>query len=256
MYWIQNQNCEEINCPDDLTELNGDCYFQGDVDVLQDIINVNESLSDIEPLESVTGYSSLYPIWTNGRLTKLQYHLDIQLTTLPESIGNLSNLERLYLASNQLTTLPESFCNLSIDWGGTYEWGFDDSYSYFSIDNNNLCPPYPECIKDYVGAQDTTNCPAMAITDDILPINYNLYNSYPNPFNPTTTISFSIPEFGLTSITAYDITGKKLETLTNTNLNPGNYSVNWDATSLPSGVYLIRMDSGDFTQTQKVVLVK
>jgi len=281
MYWIQNQNCEEINCPDDLTELNGDCYFQGDVDVLQDIINVNESLSAIEPLEIVTGFPTLYPTWTNGRLTNLSlwYYLDIQLTTLPESIGNLSNLERLYLASNQLTTLPESignlsnlerlylegnqittlpesFCNLSIDWGGTYEWGFNDSYFYFSIDNNNLCPPYPECIKDYVGEQDTTNCPIMAITDDILPINYNLYNSYPNPFNPTTTISFSIPKLGLATITAYDINGRKLETLTNEVLSIGNYSINWNASSYPSGVYLIRMDSRDFTQTQKVLLVK
>ena len=88
------------------------------------------------------------------------------------------------------------------------------------------------------------------------PTKYNLITPYPNPFNPTTTISFSIPEFGLTTITAYDITGKELEILTNTNLNPGNYNIDWNASSYPSGVYLIRMDSGDFTQTQKVVLVK
>jgi len=85
---------------------------------------------------------------------------------------------------------------------------------------------------------------------------YSLDSCYPNPFNPTTTITFSIPEFGLTSITAYDITGRQLETLTNEVLSIGNYSINWDASSYPSGVYLIRMDSGDFTQTQKVVLVK
>jgi len=88
-----------------------------------------------------------------------------------------------------------------------------------------------------------------------LPQDYTLF-SYPNPFNPTTTISFSIPEFGLATITVYDLTGKELETLTNTSLNPGNYSIDWNADNLPSGVYLIRMDSGDFTQTQKVVLVK
>jgi len=88
-----------------------------------------------------------------------------------------------------------------------------------------------------------------------LPQEFTL-SSYPNPFNPITTISFSIPKFGFTTITTYDITGRELEILTNTNLNPGNYSIDWNASSYPSGVYLIRMDSGDFTQTQKVVLVK
>jgi len=89
------------------------------------------------------------------------------------------------------------------------------------------------------------------VSDDCI-----ISNIFPNPFNPTTIISFSIPEFGLTTITAYDITGRKLEMLINTNLNPGNYSVNWNASSYPSGVYLIRMNSGNFTETQKVVLVK
>ena len=96
----------------------------------------------------------------------------------------------------------------------------------------------------------------LALKNQIVPDNYNITSIYPNPFNPTTTISFSIPEFGLTTITAYDITGRELETLTNEVLSIGNYSINWNASSYPSGVYLIRMESGEFTQTQKVVLVK
>jgi hypothetical protein len=96
----------------------------------------------------------------------------------------------------------------------------------------------------------------LSINEELIPINYNINTIYPNPFNPTTTISFSIPEFGLTTITAYDLTGRELETLTNEVLSIGNYSINWNASSYPSGVYLIRMDSGEFTQTKKVVLVK
>ena len=95
----------------------------------------------------------------------------------------------------------------------------------------------------------------LSIVDNIIPNTYTL-SSYPNPFNPTTTITFTIPKFGLTTITAYDITGRQLETLINEVLNMGNYSINWNASSYPRGVYLIRMDSGDFTQTQKVLLVK
>ncbi|SVE04794.1 uncharacterized protein METZ01_LOCUS457648, partial [marine metagenome] len=95
----------------------------------------------------------------------------------------------------------------------------------------------------------------LSIVDNIIPNTYTL-SSYPNPFNPTTTITFTIPEFGHTTIIAYDITGRQLETLTNEVLNMGNYSIDWNASSYPSGVYLIRMGSGDFTQTLNVVLVK
>ncbi len=95
----------------------------------------------------------------------------------------------------------------------------------------------------------------LFIRSELIPFDYNI-TTYPNPFNPIVTISFSIPEFGLTIITVYDLAGRQLETLTNEVLSIGNYSINWDASSYPSGVYLIRMDSEDFTQTQKVVLVK
>ena len=121
--------------------------------------------------------------------------------------------------------------------------------------NNKSTVDIQVCIDEIA---DDYDCEENEMSNEvsIIPNNYNISSIYPNPFNPTTTISFSIPEFGLATITAYDITGKELETLTNTNLNPGNYNIDWNASSYPSGVYLIRMDSGDFTQTQKVVLVK
>jgi len=100
------------------------------------------------------------------------------------------------------------------------------------------------------------DCPDLALNGLPLSEKYGILSNFPNPFNPSTTISFSIPKLGLITITAYDLRGKEIEILTNTNLNPGNYSIDWNATSYPSGIYLIRMDSGDFTQTQKVVLIK
>ena len=90
----------------------------------------------------------------------------------------------------------------------------------------------------------------LSIVDNIIPNTYTL-SSYPNPFNPTTTITFTIPEFGLTTITAYDLTGRELETLTNEVLSIGNYSINWNASSYPSGVYLIKMDSGQIIHSRK-----
>ena len=114
-----------------------------------------------------------------------------------------------------------------------------------------------EWVNDFIFTNYTYEaCNELSIVDKLILLQYSINNIYPNPFNPTTTISFSIPKLGLTTITAYDITGKELETLTNTSMNPGNYSIDWNASSYPSGVYIIKMDSGDFTQTQKVVFVK
>ena len=70
---------------------------------------------------------------------------------IPSEIGNLTNLGRLWLSSNQFTgEIPESLCDLGINW--SHFW-------YFDISNNQLCPPYPSCIEDYVGDQDTSDCP-------------------------------------------------------------------------------------------------
>jgi hypothetical protein len=71
------------------------------------------------------------------------------------SIGNLVNLEVLILIGNQLNgEIPESICNLSIDWDGINDWGDN----IFNISYNQLCPPYPECIEDYIKYQDTSEC--------------------------------------------------------------------------------------------------
>jgi hypothetical protein len=92
-----------------------------------------------------------------GNLTNLTYlRLDNnQLTgSIPPEIGNLTNLVLLNLSQNQLTgEIPESICDLNIDLDGIC-WGLN----CFNISNNQLCPPYPSCIEDYVGTQDTSGC--------------------------------------------------------------------------------------------------
>ena len=123
------------------------------------------------------------------------------------------------------------------------------------VDNNHLCPPYPACIDEYV-EQDTTNCTILSITNDFILKTYSLSSPYPNPFNPTTTISFSIPQSDFVSINVYDIKGELITELINEKLHIGYHSINWDGTNQSSGMYLVRMESGDYFATQKLLLVK
>ena len=171
---------------------------------------------------------------------------DNQLTgSIPSDIGNLTNLGYLFLDSNQLVgEIPESICILV------------ENNCSISISNNQLCPPYPSCVENYVGVQDTTNCGQVSITEQLLPITYNLSNPYPNPFNPTTTIEFSVLNSELVTIKVYDIIGNEINTIINNELLSGNHTINWNGSNQPNGVYFIRMESGRFMDTKKVILLK
>ena len=148
-----------------------------------------------------------------------------------------------------------------LDANGNYVEDFNiTTWDYNKIYNSIIniisgCTDFEDANYDPDATIDDGSC-ALAIKTPIFPDQYSITSIYPNPFNPTTTISFSIPEFGLVTITAYDLIGRKLATIINTNLNPGNYSIDWHASYYPSGVYLMNMESSNFKQVQKVVLIK
>jgi hypothetical protein len=85
---------------------------------------------------------------------------------------------------------------------------------------------------------------------------YSLSQNFPNPFNPTTTISFGIPKAGLVNISVYDITGKFVAELVNSELSAGKYNTAWDASYLASGLYFYKIQSGDFVEVKKMSLIK
>lgn len=89
-----------------------------------------------------------------------------------------------------------------------------------------------------------------------IPNKFNLSQNYPNPFNPTTNIKFAIPSTGLVKLVVFDVLGREVETLVNEVKTAGNYVVDFNASSLSSGVYFYRIDAGEFTQTKKMLLVK
>jgi hypothetical protein len=89
-----------------------------------------------------------------------------------------------------------------------------------------------------------------------IPNGYNLAQNYPNPFNPTTKISFSIPKAGNVKLSVFDMLGREVKILVNEFKNAGNYEVNFNALNLASGVYLYRIESGDFKDVKKMTLLK
>ncbi|MGA7160835.1 MAG: T9SS type A sorting domain-containing protein [Bacteroidota bacterium] len=89
-----------------------------------------------------------------------------------------------------------------------------------------------------------------------IPTVYSISQNYPNPFNPTTKIDFALPQRGLTKIIIYDLLGRDIQTLINRDLEAGYHEVNVDAGNFPSGVYFYRLQSGDFIQTKKMILMK
>ncbi len=92
--------------------------------------------------------------------------------------------------------------------------------------------------------------------DPVMAYNYSLSTPYPNPFNPVTTISYSLEQYGQVAVNAYDIQGRVVANLVSQHQQPGSYTIQWDAQQLHSGIYFIRMNAGDFQETRKVMLLK
>ncbi len=92
--------------------------------------------------------------------------------------------------------------------------------------------------------------------NNVLPTTYTLGQNYPNPFNPSTKINFSVPKEGLVSIKVYNSIGQEIATLVNENKSAGNYTVNFDAARVSSGIYFYKIVAGNFTATKKMILLK
>lgn len=85
---------------------------------------------------------------------------------------------------------------------------------------------------------------------------FALEQNYPNPFNPSTSIRFTVPVNTAVKLKVYDLTGQEIAVLLNESKSAGNYSVTWEASGYPSGVYFYEMTAGDFKERKKMVLVK
>jgi hypothetical protein len=129
--------------------------------------------------------------------------------------------------------------------------------STYSFTDKNVFPgTYNYRIKqiDFDGSVEYYN---LQNTVEIgVPDRYDLSQNYPNPFNPTTKITYSVPVDGFVSISIFNILGEKVSTLVNANVKAGNYELTFDATGLASGMYIYRMEAGDFNSVKKMMILK
>jgi photosystem II stability/assembly factor-like uncharacterized protein len=85
---------------------------------------------------------------------------------------------------------------------------------------------------------------------------FNLFQNFPNPFNPTTKIQFTIPELSFVTLSVYDVLGNLISTLVSDNLSAGNYTFEFGGTDIPSGLYIYKIVTPTFTDAKKMILMK
>jgi hypothetical protein len=96
----------------------------------------------------------------------------------------------------------------------------------------------------------------VIVNNAIVPKNFELAQNYPNPFNPTTTIRFDIPKAASWTLTVYNVAGQVVSTYAGEAASAGRYSVEFDGAKLASGLYLYKLDAGEFTSVKKMVMIK
>ncbi|MBA4251994.1 MAG: hypothetical protein C0425_11100 [Chlorobiaceae bacterium] len=108
---------------------------------------------------------------------------------------------------------------------------------------------------DDISLTQILNKTTDSITADSDIIKYELGN-YPNPFNPSTKIVYSIPKPGFVQLKVYDILGREIRTLVEEIKQAGKYTIDFNAENLASGIYFYRINSGEFSQTNKLILTR
>ncbi len=102
----------------------------------------------------------------------------------------------------------------------------------------------------------TTNANIVGVDDLIMPDRITLSQNYPNPFNPATTIKFGLPKEGYVSLKVFNLLGEEVATILNEQMSTGFHSVSFDASKLPSGMYIYRISSSNYMEMKKMILMK
>ncbi len=210
-------------------------------------LNVNESLDDDNLFYRIEDFE----LSSAGEVTfRLGDDAFLEITNLNSEavfnfqVGRDSESEEFLYEGLELN--PDHGYQLEPDWDDV-----SNPELTLRIDTN-LDGEYDQT--DIITGMDTSE-PGDGETGQ-LPDQYELHNNYPNPFNPTTIIEYSIPEHQQVTLEVYNMLGQRVSVLVDEVQNAGRHQAVFDATGLSSGMYIYRITAGSFTETQKMMFVK
>jgi hypothetical protein len=140
--------------------------------------------------------------------------------------------------------------------GGAQAFQHYIDYRITAVDNQSLESVPSEKVTARVAGAPLDKSFGDVITENIKPTEYSLTQNYPNPFNPVTQINYQVKAEGFVELKVYDILGNEITALVNEVKSEGYYSVQFDASNLPSGVYIYSLRVNDFIQNRKMTLMK
>lgn len=126
-----------------------------------------------------------------------------------------------------------------------------DSFTFLKTTTGN-----GTAIEDWLNSGQSFDDPLTIPTSEVAPLAYSLGTNYPNPFNPTTTLSFTLQEAGRVHLAVYDVSGRLVAAVVDGYRQAGSHDVTFDGSGLASGIYIYRLTAGGFTATGKMVLMK
>lgn len=149
--------------------------------------------------------------------------------------------------------------NLNVNWWDPWIIGIDQGPMIIMIENYRTGRVWQRFMSNpnvQLGLQRAGFTPINSVGETETPSGFRLHQNFPNPFNPATTIRFEVGGSGFLSLKVFDVLGREVATLVNEHKTAGEYSVQFDASNLASGVYYYRLTAGSFSQTQKMIVAK
>jgi photosystem II stability/assembly factor-like uncharacterized protein len=188
----------------------------------------------------------------------LQKTTDAGSTWAPVTVPGTGDFYNIDGVGNDTWVLRVSIVYRSTNFGTNWANVFNGSGTLEDIDLaiNGSCPiGWVVSSTGNVAKMTSTTVGITPINNEI-PKGFVLSQNYPNPFNPSTNISFALPKSGFVTLKVYDMVGKEVATLVNESKTAGNYIIGFNASNLPSGVYFYKIESSNFVDTKKMLLIK
>jgi hypothetical protein len=208
------------------------------------------------------------PILSSGGIeTNICLFIPVELTSFTSSVSGNNVILSWVTASEinnsgfevqrKVNRLQSTVSNSEFETIGFVEGNGTTTVTiYYSFEDKNLAAgKYFYRLKqiDFDGTFEYSNVIEVEVN---IPAEFSLLQNYPNPFNPSTTIEYQIPSDGFVSLTIYNTIGQEVSTLLNENQSAGKYSITFEADKLPSGLYFYKLNSGEFSSTKKMLLLK